>query len=141
VSDPIQELAVLQISTAPEEIESLHPWLAAQAETLNLSKTQLNGMQVALEEVVMNVAMHGVAQLGCGEVTVRFGRAPDAVVLVVEDDGQAFDPVAAAPRKRPESLREAEVGGLGLTLLRHYCRDIHYERAGDRNRLTMRFPA
>jgi hypothetical protein len=39
---------------------------------------------------------------------------------------------------RPASLHEAEPGGLGLVLIRHYCRDISYERIGNRNRLTLR---
>ena len=66
--------------------------------------------------------------------------SPNAVTFVVEDTGRAFDPSAAPVPARPASLLDAEPGGLGLTLLRHYCSDLTYERIGDRNRLTLRFP-
>ena len=53
-------------------------------------------MQVALEEAVMNVAMHAFARAGGpgdGPVRPRAGLRGSGV----EDDGQPFDP-AVAPR-------------------------------------------
>jgi anti-sigma regulatory factor (Ser/Thr protein kinase) len=85
--------------------------------------------------------MHGFAPGTSGEITVRSRTSPDAVAFVVEDTGRAFDPSAASVPARSASLLDAEPGGLGLTLLRHYCSDLTYERAGDRNRLTLRFPS
>jgi hypothetical protein len=37
-------------------------------------------------------------------------------------------------------LLDAEPGGLGIKLLRHYCKDISYARESGRNRLTLGFP-
>jgi serine/threonine-protein kinase RsbW len=107
---------------------------------MDMPKATLNGMHVALEEVVMNIAMHGFPTGDLGEVTIRLRASRDAAVFVVEDAGRCFDPVVAPVSERRANLLETEAGGLGLTLLRHYCRDIHYERAGDLNRLTLRFP-
>jgi anti-sigma regulatory factor (Ser/Thr protein kinase) len=98
-----------------------------------------HGVRVALEEAVMNVAMHGFAPGTSGEITVRSHKSSDVVTFVVEDTGRAFDPSAAPVPARPASLLDAEPGGLGLTLLRHYCPDLTYERIGDQNRLTLRF--
>ena len=94
-------------------------------------------MQVALEEVVLNIATHGFPTGTSGEIAVSLHAAPDAVALIVEDPGPEFDPSTAPAPSRPISL---EPGGLGLTLLRHYCKHISYDRAGEHNRLTLRFP-
>jgi serine/threonine-protein kinase RsbW len=131
---------VLTISTADRDLERLYPWLDEQDAVGNLPKATTNAMHIALEEAVMNVAMHGFPPGDPGEVSVQLDVSATSASLVVEDTGRAFDPTTAADRERPANLLEAEPGGLGLTLLRHYCKDIHYERVGERNRLTLRFP-
>jgi anti-sigma regulatory factor (Ser/Thr protein kinase) len=98
----------------------------------------LHGMHVAIEEAVANVALRAFGPDQPGDIAVRLRAAPGAAALVVEDGGRPFDP-AAAPA-RPARLQDARPNGLGLSLLRHYCRDISYERIGGRNRLTPRFP-
>ncbi len=130
--------AVLHLSTDAGDLGRLYPWLDAAASSL--PGAMLHGMHVVLEEAVANVAMHGFAPGERGEITVRLDLSADAASLVVEDSGRRFDPTTAPVAERPASLWEAEPGGLGLVLLRHYCRDISYERTGDRNRLTLRFP-
>jgi anti-sigma regulatory factor (Ser/Thr protein kinase) len=133
------EAAVLRIGVALEDLGRLYPWLDGVAAAHRVPGPTLQKMHVALEEAVMNVAMHAYGPGASGEITVRLLASPDSAALVVEDAGPAFDPTAAVARPRAASLEEAEPGGLGLTLLRHYCSDIGYERADDRNRLTLRF--
>jgi len=131
------ESAFLRITANADDLARLYPWLADQGATRELPKPILQRMHVALEEAVMNVAMHAYAP---GEIVIRLRTSADAASLIVEDSGPAFDPTIAPTRERPESLEAMPVGGLGLTLLRHYCADIGYERIAGCNRLTLRFP-
>ncbi len=96
-------------------------------------------MHVALEEAVMNVVMHGLSPAHAQEVLVQLIGLPDKAVLVVEDGGTPFDVTEAAEKARPRSLLDAEPGGLGIKLLKHYCKDISYTREAGRNRLTLGF--
>jgi anti-sigma regulatory factor (Ser/Thr protein kinase) len=125
-------------SANADDLTRLHPWFDALAR--DLPNAMHHGMRVALEEAVMNVAMHAYPPNASGEIMVRLRTCPEAATLLVEDSGPAFDPTRASFRERPVSLPDAEPGGLGLPLLRHYCRDISYTRVGERNRLLMRFP-
>jgi serine/threonine-protein kinase RsbW len=131
--------AVLRIGTALEDLARLYPWLDTEARAQNVPKATAQKMHVALEEAVMNIAMHAYPPGEGGEITIRLLASPDDAALVVEDAGPAFDPTVAEVRPRAASMAEIQPGGLGLTLLRHYCADIRYERAEDRNRLTLRF--
>jgi serine/threonine-protein kinase RsbW len=132
------ERAMLRIDSAnATDLDRLHPWLDAEAG--DLPTAIRHGISVALEEAVMNVAMHAFPAGESGEIAVALHAAPDGVTLVVEDTGREFDPTTAPSAARPASLSEAEPGGLGLTLLRHYCDNIRYERVAARNRLTLRF--
>jgi serine/threonine-protein kinase RsbW len=116
----------------------LYPWLEAAA--AGLPDKLRHDMHVALEEAVVNVAMHALPADARDGIVVRLERAAGPVlvgaVLVVEDNGTAFNPVAA-----PDASGRDAPGGLGLKLLRHFCRDVRYERAEGVNRLTMRFRA
>jgi len=128
----------LRIGARAAEVQRLYPWLDAAIAAL---PAQLrNDMHVALEEAVMNVAFHAYGPDEAGEVAIALTLGEAEAVLVVEDEGKAFDPVAAPPRKKLESLETAQPGGLGLVLMRHHCRALEYERREGRNRLTLRFP-
>lgn len=131
--------SVLRLTCAPEDLARLYPWLDAAAAQLRLPAPTIFAMHVALEEVVANAAMHGFAPGDAGEICVRLSTDADDAVLVVEDTGRPFDLTAAAPRPRPARLEDARPGGLGLSLVRHYCQALDYERQGNCNRLTMRF--
>jgi anti-sigma regulatory factor (Ser/Thr protein kinase) len=127
---------VLRLDSASRnDLERLHPWL--ECETRHLPDTMRHAMHVALEEVVLNAATHAFPTGTSGEIEVSLHATLDAIALIVEDTGRAFDPTATPPPARPTGLKP---GGLGLTLLRHYCKHISYDRAGERNRLTLRFP-
>jgi anti-sigma regulatory factor (Ser/Thr protein kinase) len=127
----------LRIGARAAEVQRLYPWLDAAIAAL--PQQLRNDMQVALEEAVMNVAFHAYAPEEPGEVQIALTLGEAEAVLVVEDAGRAFDPVAAPPGKKPESLESAQPGGLGLVLMRHHCRALEYERRDGHNRLTLRF--
>jgi anti-sigma regulatory factor (Ser/Thr protein kinase) len=130
----------LRIDSAnADDIEHLHPWFDTVSG--RLPPGVRHGMRVALEEVVLNAAMHGTGPNSSGRITVQLRITPDFVELCVESFGREFDPTRAPTRPRPASILEAHPGGLGLVLLHHYCHDITYERIQNRNRLIMRFPS
>jgi anti-sigma regulatory factor (Ser/Thr protein kinase) len=130
---------VLRIDSAnPNDLERLHLWFDGVAR--NLPRAIQHGMRVALEEAVMNAAMHGFPPGAAGEIAVRLHISPDTADLLVEDKGRSFDPTTAPATAPPTSLTATKPGGHGLVLLRHYCHDITYQRIGGWNRLIMRFP-
>ena len=130
---------VLRINSArAADLERLHPWFDEVSG--RLPAAMRHGMRVALEEVVLNAAMHGFALDGQDEITVQLHIDSGSAALSVEDSGRPFDPATAAARQPPAQHLDAPPGGLGLVLLHHYCHDLTYERIVERNRLIMRFP-
>ncbi len=87
---------------------------------------------IAADEVISNAVNHGGAnvavevagQVGDGRVTVR-----------VTDDGEAFDPLAAAPPDTTLAIEDRDIGGLGIHLVRKLMDDVDYARLGKHNRL------
>jgi serine/threonine-protein kinase RsbW len=130
---------VLRIPTDnTADLERIHAWL--ETEVPGISKSILHAMQVALEEVVTNLVAHGFPPGISGEINLQVNVSAEEVVLVVEDHGRPFDPTTVPVPERGAALADVEPGGLGLTLMRHFCKDTSYRRVYGANRLTMRFP-
>jgi anti-sigma regulatory factor (Ser/Thr protein kinase) len=95
--------------------------------------------ELALDEVFMNVVMHGTTPDGAPrEVSVALRAEGAAVTMVMEDDGPAFDPLTLATPDIDAPLEERELGGLGVFLVRELMDDVSYAFTGTHNQLTMR---
>ena len=58
----------------------------------------------------------------------------------VTDDGCPFDPLSHELPEAPTDLQSAQIGGLGIKLMRSFAGDVVYQRCGATNRLTLSFP-
>ena len=72
---------------------------------------------VALEELVTNVLRHGAAGGHVPDVDVSLDIRDGVLVLVVADDGRAFDPLGVSPPARDRPLEDRPIGGLGIHLV------------------------
>jgi serine/threonine-protein kinase RsbW len=137
----VRHISVLRLTSAIGDLHQIYPWLEQATADGGIVGDRMARMQVALEEAVTNVARHGFDPGAVGMITVRLRHEPDAVVLEVEDNGVRYDPTAAPIPRRPKHLSDAVPGSWGLGLIRRFCPSIAYERRGEKNHLTMRFPA
>lgn len=96
-------------------------------------------VELAFEEIGTNIVRHGRPRSDV-EVTLLFGG--DEVLLTFEDDGIAFDPLGHPDPDMPPSLELAQIGGLGVFLVKKLAARIQYERTPQQhNRLTVAIAA
>ena len=95
------------------------------------------GLALALEECASNVVNHGLQRNPAKTFKVRFGREGDAFTIELRDNGPAFDPTAARPRKvRAED--DDLPGGWGIELMRRQMNEISYRHESGENVLCLR---
>ena len=87
----------------------------------------VNRIEVVFEEVIANIVRHGFAPGANQAIRVAVCATPDAVQLVFEDEGPAFDVTRAPDPPRPTSLETAPLGGLGVPLIHRLARSLRYE--------------
>ena len=94
--------------------------------------------ELALEEVFMNVVMHGT-QSGqpVPHVTLRLSWDAGQAALVIEDDGPAFDPLSLPAPDVDAPIEDRPVGGLGVFLVRELMDEVTYHHTGTLNQLRM----
>ena len=112
--------------------------VAAFAEEQSLSEELVFGINVVLDEMLSNVIKYAYTDDAIHEINLRMSVAGPLLVLEIEDDGQAFDPCAAAPVDVDAPFEERKVGGLGIHIVRTLCAEVGYTRVNGRNRLVMK---
>ena len=93
--------------------------------------------ELALEEIFMNVLMHGSPAGRVPRVEMSLALCDGCLTLMIEDDGPSFDPLSLPAPDVTASLEERRVGGLGVYLVRQMMDAVSYQRLGGRNQLSM----
>ncbi|HTO79966.1 MAG TPA: ATP-binding protein [Methylocystis sp.] len=123
-------------------------WVESIASDLHLPDGQSYAMQVCLEELMANVAMHGrspaapsaeVEQTDPLKVSVSVNVSSDRIILTVEDNGRPFDISTARPRGVEAGLDSIRPGGLGIGVIRSFADNLKYSRTETGNRVTAEF--
>ena len=112
--------------------------VARFAEEEGLSDDVVFGINVALDEMLSNIIKYGYTDDAIHEIHLRLSVAGAVLVAEIEDDGEPFDPCAAAPVDVDAPLEERQVGGLGIHIVRALCAEVGYARVDGRNRLVMK---
>jgi serine/threonine-protein kinase RsbW len=102
-----------------------------------LDAAQVQTFELALEEIFMNIVLHGSQPGSTPLVEVSLHRAAESVTMTVADDGPEFDPLSLPPPDVTGSLADRPVGGLGVFLVRKMMDSVSYARIAGRNRLYM----
>ena len=109
----------------------------------DLSDSTFGAAELALAEVLNNVAEHGYAGLPPGAVTICLGRSADSLHVRIEDRGHPMPngrlPSGVMPQVA-EAVEDLAEGGWGWALIRELTADLAYERRAGHNLLTFRIP-
>lgn len=128
----------LAAGSGTQAVTSALTWLEGLGEQYGWPPKALFALTLCADEALTNIASY--ARRPSGEnarLWLACGPTPGGLALRIEDDGEAFDPTTQASPELAASLDDAEVGGHGLRLMRHYLRQLLYRREGQRNVLLL----
>jgi serine/threonine-protein kinase RsbW len=117
----------------PQLMQFVQSFWAAQ----NLPPAEAATFELALEEVFVNVVMHGASAGPVPRVEVTLLLLGNRLTMMVEDNGLEFDPTSLPPPDVTASAASRPIGGLGVFLVRQMMDAVSYERVGGCNRLKM----
>ncbi len=125
------------VPAAAQQLPTLMQFLGEFWAAVALPPPAAYPFELALEEVFMNVVMHGSPAGTVVRVEVTLALVDHALTLTVEDDGPEFDPLSLPAPDIALSLEERPVGGNGVFLVRQMMDSVSYQRVGARNQLNM----
>ncbi len=131
-------LFTLSVMPTPAEITRANAWVEQIGAQIGLAQSTVFAVQLCLEETLSNIAQH-CSEAAASAVNLQLQAGPGHLWLQVEDCGPAFDPTSMPATTLPQSLQAADIGGLGIHLIRHFSSAQVYERVNGVNRLKLSF--
>jgi len=122
------------------EIGRMAEWVDGILADLALPQRAAYALRLCLEEAVTNIISHAFEPDTTHDIQIGVWRDDAAVHAEISDDGRAFDPLTHQEREAPANLESAEIGGLGIKLMRGFAGVISHRRDGAMNQLVLSFP-
>ena len=128
---------ILILNSEATELERLDKWMDEFAVRQNLPKNIHYQVNVALEELVLNVVKHARCKPPQGAIRVSIRLENGAIEIVLSDNGTPFDPLRVPEPDLDADLADRPVGGLGIYLVRGIVDSLRYERRDGKNWLYL----
>ena len=136
---------MIKVTAKFEKLLDINIWLEAVAKNLNLSESNSFAIQLCCEEAFMNIVMHSYGP-HCTEikdedqiVLLTIDQEGRDITLTIRDNGLTFNPLEASEPTHPNTLSEAKIGGLGISLMKKFSKNIQYVSKDMGNLLTFQF--
>jgi len=124
----IREEVVLILANDLAALDASRPELERFFAAHNLDPVVSHRIDVIFEELASNAIRHGFTPGSGQSVRVRLRAGASQVELTFEDDGPPFNPIERAEPQAFRSLKDAALGGLGISLVRKLSTAMRYKR-------------
>ena len=132
--DPLEltiENDLAQLAVVRDQVESF-------AKRENLSRDVVFAAKLALEELLTNTISYGYGDKSVQLIEIRLEVRGDHLIIRTADDGLAFDPRTAKEPNTQSSLKDREIGGLGVHLVKNLMDQFEYRHKDGKNHVTLR---
>ena len=129
----------LHVSLSPRlsAVRSLAQMVEEFGDANKLPDQQIYMINLALDELITNTVSYGLKGVPRPRIDVTLQIDEAALTLVMEDNGQPFDPTESTGPDLSSGVDERPIGGLGLHLIKTFANRVNYEYVNGRNKLTL----
>ncbi len=100
------------------------------------SEEDILDTQLAVEEAITNVIVHGYAK-SPGKIVISIHMTQGLAEIQIEDNAPPFDPLSIPEPDISVEIDERKIGGLGVFLIRQVMDDIMYRYEDGKNILVL----
>ena len=123
-----------------EQLEQVQRFIEEQVEQYNCPDKVKFQLEVAVEEIFVNIAHYAYRPEQAGTATVRccVGGDPIQVTIQFLDNGTPFNPLAKKDADITLSAEERRIGGLGILMVKKSMDTVDYTYEDGKNILTIK---
>ena len=126
----------LTIGSDITEIPAVSARLDGAMKTAGFSQEAILDTQLAVEEAITNVIVHGYRRPGCA-ITVICRVTLHRAEIQLVDSAPPFNPLSLPEPDIEADVEERQIGGLGIYLLRQVMDEISYRYENGKNILVL----
>ena len=101
-----------------------------------IEKKTINKIDIALDELFSNVCNYAYDD-GLGKVTVTVSVTSTQIKISLIDDGKPYNPLEHDDPDITQSVKERQIGGLGIMMVKKTMDDVKYEYKHKQNIITI----
>lgn len=120
-----------------ESLERIASFIRAEAETTQLSHSDIFAVETAVDEAVSNIIEHAYQGEESGEIVCTCLTNSEGIMVTLEDTGRPFDPRNIPEPNLNVPLRNRSEHGLGVYMMRKWMDEVRYEFENGKNRVIM----
>jgi serine/threonine-protein kinase RsbW len=132
------EQVTLILKNDVSELERVISFVSDLCTRNSLSPETEYDLNLALDEIVTNVAKHAFPEGGEHHFTLQIRLSNEEFLARIEDDGIEFNPMDHPAPDLDAPLEVRKEGGLGIFLVRQIMTSIDYQRVEGKNVVTLR---
>lgn len=134
----IERTFTLKVPSSTENLAMIREFLNGVLAQTGLDQSDINKLELAVDEACSNVMEHAYGHDATKEVVVRVIFDEEVVRVNIIDTGRGFDPQSIPPADLERLVAERRSGGLGLRLMKSLVDEVRYEfEPGQKNELHM----
>lgn len=131
-------MAELTVDALVSNLDQVLAFVDGQLETMDCSMKAQMQIDVAVEEIYVNIANYAYApETGKAYISVQPDPDNASVTIEFRDNGIPFDPLAKADPDVTLSAEERNIGGLGIYMVKKSMDALEYSRKDGQNILTI----
>lgn len=127
---------VLTIDSVIDEIPVVSERLEKLMSGAGFSPEAVLDTQLAVEEAITNVIVHGYQQKG-NEIRIACRVIDGAIEIRITDSAPPFNPLSLPTPDLDSDVNERRIGGLGIYLIRRVMDGVEYAYEGGNNIFTL----
>ena len=123
-----------------DQMENVQAFIGEQLEHCGCSIKARFQLDIAVEEIFVNIANYAYLPEQEGKATVRccVGGSPLRVMIQFLDNGKPFNPLSKEDADTTLSAEEREIGGLGILMVKKSMDEVEYVYEDGKNILTIK---
>jgi len=118
-------------------VRDICKYISECAENFGLSSRDIHKVELAIEEVVVNIVKYSKSEESNSIIKVTVIGDSEKLQIKIEDNGVPFNPLDYGEPALNTSILERQIGGLGIFLVKKMVDNVEYERIGNKNVLTL----
>lgn len=129
----------LEVRASIDELERVQEFVRQELEKYGCSDIETMQLEIAVEEIFVNIAHYAYNPEGSGTVTVSCGLQEELMQVVIQflDKGIRYNPLEKKDPDITLDAGERDIGGLGIYMVKKSMDQVEYTYENGKNILTI----
>ena len=127
----------IQFPAKFEYLDEIREFVGNIARAGGFGNKEIYNIQLATDEAASNIIEHAYEGIADGVLELSCGFKGTAMVIILIDHGEPFDPSEIPLPDLKADLSERKIGGLGIFLMRKLMDEVHYDSQPGKNSNTL----